>query len=102
VVKTHDQRRDAHCLLAASLLIVSWAGRRRRDDFDAPRAGGTLGTTKSIFSVLGPGKSILLGMPGAYTPTCNDVHLPGFYSLAPGNCCERAGHSGGPHERVAR
>lgn len=53
------------------------------DDFDAPRAGGTLGTTKSIFSVLGPGKSILLGMPGAYTPTCNDVHLPGFYSLAP-------------------
>lgn len=33
--------------------------------------------------MLGGGKSILLGMPGAYTPTCNDVHLPGYYKLAP-------------------
>ena len=37
---------------------------------------------KPIGSVLGKGKSILLGMPGAFTPTCTDVHLPGFYSAA--------------------
>ena len=36
----------------------------------------------SVKSVLGSGKSILLGMPGAYTPTCNDVHLPGYYRAA--------------------
>jgi peroxiredoxin len=38
--------------------------------------------TKSIGEVLGRGRSVLLGMPGAYTPTCNDVHLPGFYQNA--------------------
>ena len=32
-----------------------------------------------ISEVLGPGKSVLLGMPGAFTPTCNDRHLPGYY-----------------------
>ena len=52
------------------------------EDYDAAGAGSP-GVTKPIGEILGGGKSILLGMPGAYTPTCNDVHLPGYYNAAP-------------------
>jgi len=48
----------------------------------AMRGAGDIGTTASLASVLGNGKAVLLGMPGAFTPTCNDVHLPGFYQKA--------------------
>ena len=41
-----------------------------------------MSTMTPITQVLGSGKAILLGMPGAFTPTCNDVHLPGYYSAA--------------------
>ena len=36
----------------------------------------------NIKDALGDGKTILLGMPGAFTPTCNDRHLPGYYTSA--------------------
>jgi peroxiredoxin len=39
---------------------------------------GDDGGRSDIRSVLGSGQAILLGMPGAFTPTCNDRHLPGY------------------------
>lgn len=34
--------------------------------------------TVSTADVLGKGKVVLFGVPAAFSPTCSDVHLPGF------------------------
>ena len=36
---------------------------------------GTISTTDDLLS---KGKCIIVGMPGAFTPTCTSEHLPGF------------------------
>jgi peroxiredoxin len=41
-----------------------------------------VGMYQKICDVLGEGRAILLGMPGAFTPTCTDRHLPGFYKAS--------------------
>jgi peroxiredoxin len=35
-------------------------------------------TTVNSREVLGVGKTVLFAVPGAFTPTCSDYHLPGF------------------------
>lgn len=34
--------------------------------------------TVSSIDALGRGKVVLFAVPGAFTPTCSDHHLPGF------------------------
>ena len=35
-------------------------------------------TTLSTAQVLGSGKAVLFAVPGAFTPTCSDYHLPSY------------------------
>ncbi len=35
-----------------------------------------------VLDVLGTGKAVLFAVPGAFTPTCTDYHLPGFIMRA--------------------
>ena len=43
-------------------------------------AGGTTDTTSD--AVLGKGLVVFFAVPGAFTPTCDTSHLPGFVSAA--------------------
>lgn len=49
----------------------------RVPDVSVLRAAGG-GTPVSTGEVLGHGKVVLFAVPGAFTPTCSDAHLPGF------------------------
>ena len=39
-------------------------------------------TPVSAKELLGSGKIVLIGVPGAFTPVCSDFHLPGFVLAA--------------------
>lgn len=43
-------------------------------------AGGVTETTSD--AILGRGKVVFFGVPGAFTPTCDTSHLPGFIATA--------------------
>jgi peroxiredoxin len=44
---------------------------------------GTLSSEQvSTADVLGKGRVVLFGVPAAFSPTCSDVHLPGFIAHA--------------------
>jgi peroxiredoxin len=49
-------------------------------DADIVRAAD--GEAVSLLEVLGTGKALLVGMPGAFTPTCTKQHLPGYVESA--------------------
>lgn len=42
------------------------------------------GTTESVRSgeLFGTGRTVLFGVPAAFSPTCSDAHLPGFVAKA--------------------
>ena len=42
--------------------------------------------------VLGKGKVVLFAVPGAFTPTCSDYHLPGFVHRADELLAKGRGH----------
>ena len=51
-------------------------------DFDLEVTTTEGGETKKLSDILGNGPAVLVGMPGAFTPTCTDRHLPGYYDRA--------------------
>jgi len=51
-------------------------------EVEVATADRNVAARKKLVDVLGEGTTILLGMPGAFTPTCTDQHLPGFYKHA--------------------
>lgn len=53
--------------------------RRRADDADVTNVPAAV---VPINKLLEKGTNVLVGMPGAFTPTCNDEHLPGYIRTA--------------------
>jgi len=51
-------------------------------EVEVATADRSVASRKKVVDIIGKGTTILLGMPGAFTPTCTDQHLPGFYKHA--------------------
>mmetsp|Transcript_24724 Transcript_24724/g.98149 ORF Transcript_24724/g.98149 Transcript_24724/m.98149 type:complete len:271 (-) Transcript_24724:1298-2110(-) len=51
---------------------------------EAPTPPPAVDAAVSTTELFGPGTgtTVLFGLPGAFTPTCSDVHVPGFVRLA--------------------
>jgi len=47
---------------------------------EAAVQAGPPGETSKLSELVGTGKHILIGIPGAFTPTCSDTHVPGYIS----------------------
>jgi glutaredoxin/glutathione-dependent peroxiredoxin len=47
-------------------------------DVELRRMGKREPETLRSLDVLGHGKVVVFGLPGAFTPTCSDFHLPGY------------------------
>ena len=47
-------------------------------DVELKRMGKREPESVRSLDLLGKGKVVLFGVPGAFTPTCSDQHLPGF------------------------
>ena len=39
-------------------------------------------STQNLFEILKNKKIIIFGVPGAFTPTCSEKHLPGFINIS--------------------
>jgi len=50
----------------------------RIPDVELWKVDGALFSAIGTAEVLGKGKVVLFAVPGAFTPTCSDHHLPGF------------------------
>ena len=75
------QRRQirAHPTLPTCEGIPPTPTRRRADDADVTNVPAAV---VPINKLLEKGTNVLVGMPGAFTPTCNDEHLPGYIRTA--------------------
>ncbi len=54
----------------------------RIPDVDVMIVEGDVANKARTGEVLGKGKVVLFAVPGAFTPTCSDYHLPGFIMRA--------------------
>ncbi|HTV11714.1 MAG TPA: peroxiredoxin [Acidimicrobiales bacterium] len=54
----------------------------RMPDVQLKMVGPNGTETVSTADVLGKGRTVLFGVPAAFSPTCSDVHLPGFVMRA--------------------
>lgn len=55
-------------------------------DLKVWRVGSNPPATVSLRDWLGTGKTVIFTLPGAFTPTCNNYHLPGFVANADKLC----------------
>ena len=47
-----------------------------------PIISNGMSTIENLFNFLKHKKNIIFGVPGAFTPTCSEKHLPGFINLS--------------------